>query len=161
MTGEREETGIEIVSRLLMKLAKTKNCGEQLLLQSPSTIEQFSLEFRKNNPLNQSGKTRSNNMKRARSAGKFASANYDIGFGFTSDWLKKWREYFFNQSLGVARQNQSKRKYFRYSTRSIKAGVHFNVVFPSLNMGLIEISRSRFKQSRNSVIHNFMLTSVL
>ena len=32
-----------------------------------------------------------------------------IGFGFTSDGLKKWRE-FFNQSLSVVMENQSNRK---------------------------------------------------
>ena len=36
--------------------------------------------------------------------------------------------------------------------QSLKAGVHLNVVFPPLTMGLIEISRSRFKQSRNSML---------
>ena len=30
-----------------------------------------------------------------------------IGFGFTSDWLKKWRESFFRQSQSVAMQNES------------------------------------------------------
>ena len=30
-----------------------------------------------------------------------------IAFGFTSDWLRKWRE-IFNQSRSVAMQNQSK-----------------------------------------------------
>ena len=30
-----------------------------------------------------------------------------IGFGFTSDWLGKWRE-FLSQSLSVVMQNQSK-----------------------------------------------------
>ena len=34
----------------------------------------------------------------------------------------------------------------------VKAGVHLNVVFPPLNMSLIEIPRSRFKQSRNSLL---------
>ena len=34
----------------------------------------------------------------------------------------------------------------------IKAGVHVNVVFPPLNMGLLDISRSRFKQSKNSML---------
>ena len=34
----------------------------------------------------------------------------------------------------------------------IKAGVHMNVVFPPLNMGLIEISRSRFKQYKNCLL---------
>ena len=32
----------------------------------------------------------------------------------------------------------------------IKAVLHLNVVFKPLNMGLIEISRSRFKQYKNS-----------
>ena len=32
-----------------------------------------------------------------------------IGFGLTSDWLKKWGK-FLNQSLSVVMQNQSKRK---------------------------------------------------
>ena len=30
-----------------------------------------------------------------------------------------------------------------------KAGVHLNVVFPPLNMDLIEIARSRFEQYKN------------
>ena len=34
----------------------------------------------------------------------------------------------------------------------VKAGVYLNVVFPPLNMGSIDISRSRFKQSRNPML---------
>ena len=34
----------------------------------------------------------------------------------------------------------------------LKAGVHLNVVFPPLNMGWIEISRSRFKQYKNCLL---------
>ena len=33
-----------------------------------------------------------------------------IGFSFTSDWFRKWRE-FFSQSLSVVMQNQSKGKF--------------------------------------------------
>ena len=36
--------------------------------------------------------------------------------------------------------------------KMLKAGVHLNVVFPPLNMGLTEISRSRFKQCRNPML---------
>ena len=32
------------------------------------------------------------------------------------------------------------------------AGVHLKAVFPPLNLGLIRISRSRFKQSKNSLL---------
>ena len=34
----------------------------------------------------------------------------------------------------------------------VKAGVYLNVGFPPLNMKLIDITRSRFKQSRNSML---------
>ena len=34
----------------------------------------------------------------------------------------------------------------------IKAGLNLNVALPSLNMRLIEISRSRFKQYKNSML---------
>ena len=37
----------------------------------------------------------------------------------------------------------------------IKAGVHLKVVFPPLNLGLMRISRSRFKQSKNSAFVHF------
>ena len=30
-----------------------------------------------------------------------------MGFGLVSHWLKKWREFFFNQSQSVVKQNQS------------------------------------------------------
>ena len=36
--------------------------------------------------------------------------------------------------------------------QTFKAGVQRNVVFPPLNMGLIEISRSLFKPYRNSML---------
>ena len=44
-------------------------------------------------------------------------ASHDC-FGFTSDWLRKWRESFFNQSLSVVMQNQSKRKLLSTQNRS-------------------------------------------
>ena len=34
----------------------------------------------------------------------------------------------------------------------LKAGINLNVDFPLLNMGLIEISHSHFKQSKNSIL---------
>ena len=34
----------------------------------------------------------------------------------------------------------------------LKAGVHLKPVFPPLNLGLMRISRLRFKQSRNSML---------
>ena len=34
----------------------------------------------------------------------------------------------------------------------LKAGVHLKAVFPPLNLGLMRISRSRFKQSKNSLL---------
>ena len=34
----------------------------------------------------------------------------------------------------------------------IKAGVHMNAIFSPLNVGLMKISRSRFKQSKNPVL---------
>ena len=30
-----------------------------------------------------------------------------IGFSFASDWLRKWRQFFFDQSQGEVKQNQS------------------------------------------------------
>ena len=33
-----------------------------------------------------------------------------FGFGFTSDWITKWRDLFLSQSLSVAMQNPSKCK---------------------------------------------------
>ena len=38
------------------------------------------------------------------------------------------------------------------ATKNLKAGLNLNVVFPLLDMGLIEIFRSRFKQYKNSII---------
>ena len=34
----------------------------------------------------------------------------------------------------------------------IKAGVHMNAIFPPLSVGLMKISRSRFKQSKNPLL---------
>ena len=34
----------------------------------------------------------------------------------------------------------------------IKAGVHMNAIFSPLNVGLMKISRSRFKQSKNPLL---------
>ena len=35
--------------------------------------------------------------------------------------------------------------------KAIKAGVNLNAIFAPFNMGLMQISRSRFKQSKNSM----------
>ena len=35
---------------------------------------------------------------------------------------------------------------------SVKVGVHLKAVFPPLNLGLMRISRSRFKQSKNYLL---------
>ena len=35
-----------------------------------------------------------------------------FGLGFTSDWLRKWRDFLINQSLTVVIQNQSKNLLF-------------------------------------------------
>ena len=40
----------------------------------------------------------------------------------------------------------------RISVRAIKAGVHLNGIFAPLNAGLVQISRSHFKQSKNSML---------
>ena len=34
----------------------------------------------------------------------------------------------------------------------LKAGVHMNAIFPPLSVGLMKISRSRFKQSKNLLL---------
>ena len=39
-----------------------------------------------------------------------------------------------------------------YSYSNLKAGVHLKPVFPPLNLGLMRISRLRFKQSRKSML---------
>ena len=48
------------------------------------------------------------------------------------------------------------RHYTRHTSRKfnflLKAGVHLKPVFPLLNLGLMRISRLRFKQSRNSML---------
>ena len=50
------------------------------------------------------------NRRRAREK---AREQVVIGFVFTSDWLRKWRELSsFNQSQIVAKQNQSQRDFF-------------------------------------------------
>ena len=36
--------------------------------------------------------------------------------------------------------------------RELKAGVHLKAVFPPLNLGLMRVSRSRLKQSKNSLL---------
>ena len=34
----------------------------------------------------------------------------------------------------------------------VKGGINLNAIFPPLDMALMEISRSRFKQSKNSML---------
>ena len=43
----------------------------------------------------------------------------------------------------------------------LKAGINPNVDFPTLNMGLIEISRLRFKQDKNSMLIPLLFWGVL
>ena len=38
-----------------------------------------------------------------------------------------------------------------------KGGLNLNAVFPPLSMGLVEISRSRFKQYKNSMLINYSM----
>ena len=42
-----------------------------------------------------------------RQARENACEEVTIGFGFTSDWLRKWRQFSFTQSQGVAMQKQN------------------------------------------------------
>ena len=35
---------------------------------------------------------------------------------------------------------------------TVKGGINLNAIFPPLDMALMEISRSRFKQSKNSML---------
>ena len=88
-------------------------------------LEQFSIECRKTKTkvitlANHKGrraihcpiKTRSNYTKRGKSCAsksRLVLVLLVIGFGFTSDWSRKWRE-ILSQSLSVVMQNQSKRK---------------------------------------------------
>ena len=39
-----------------------------------------------------------------------------------------------------------------HSRKLLKGGLHLNAIFPPLDMALMEISRSRFKQSKNPII---------
>ena len=48
-----------------------------------------------------------------------------IGFGFTSYWLRKWRECFFNQSQSAVTQNQSISKLFRCSNASLTIFIRY------------------------------------
>ena len=78
-------------------------------------IERFSIECRKTKPkvitlTNHNSRKQSNEPIRAQSkytpsAGN-ACGQVTIGFGFTSDWSRKWRE-ILSQSQTVAMQNQS------------------------------------------------------
>ena len=38
------------------------------------------------------------------------------------------------------------------TTGPFKGGINLNAIFPPLDMALMEISRSRFKQSKNSIL---------
>ena len=40
----------------------------------------------------------------------------------------------------------------KITSQAKEIGVHLKAVFPPLNLGLIRISRSRFKQSKNSLL---------
>ena len=42
-----------------------------------------------------------------RQARKNASEKITIGFGFTADWLRKWNEFFVNQSPTAVKLNQN------------------------------------------------------
>ena len=86
-----------------------------------SILEQFSIEFRKTktnviplanhkghrNPANQSELV-ANTCSR-HEARENVRRRAAIDFGFTSDWMRKWRD-FLNQSLSVVMENQSKRE---------------------------------------------------
>ena len=41
---------------------------------------------------------------------------------------------------------------FKETPQQLKGGLNLNVIFASLDMALMEISRSRFKQSKNSML---------
>ena len=47
---------------------------------------------------------------------------------------------------------RSKGNRLTHNTTNIKAGVHLKAVFPPLNLGLMRIPRSPFKQSKNSLL---------
>ena len=47
------------------------------------------------------------NSKQLREAREKLREQVTIGFGFTSDWLRKWHELFNPESLSVVMQNQS------------------------------------------------------
>ena len=52
-------------------------------------------------------------------------------------------------------RDTSKNNLFSSSPQSeypFKAGIHLEAVFPPLNVGLMRISRSRFKQSKNPML---------
>ena len=46
------------------------------------------------------------------------------------------------RSVGTRNENGGK----------LKGGINLNAIFPPLDMALMEISRSRFKQSKNSML---------
>ncbi len=83
-------------------------------------IEQFSIECHKTKgkvitPANHKGHRQSSEPIKPQS--KFMSpaqrenvhARVSIGFGFSSDWLRRWRK-ILNQSLSIVMQNQRKTK---------------------------------------------------
>ena len=87
---------------------------------SKNVLEGVSIECRKSKTkvitlANQKGRrqsskpinTRRNYTQQTQSAGKCARASHDIGFAFNSDWLKKWRERSWSQSLSEVMENQS------------------------------------------------------
>ena len=62
-------------------------------------------------------------------------------------------KYIFPRFILISRRKNTSehREWLQKISRNLQAGVHLNVVFPPLNMGLKEISCSRFRQSRNSM----------
>ena len=70
---------------------------------------------------------------------------------------------FVNQTQSAVKQNQSKREItfdsqlkttlsFLSLKEELKGELHLHAIFPPLDMALIEISHSRFKQSKNPII---------
>jgi len=68
---------------------------------------------------NESIKSRSKYIK-WRKARENARNKQTIDFGFTSDWLRKWRE-FFNQSQSQVKQNQSKPIWINNAEYAVKS----------------------------------------